>query len=61
MQTEDFLTNPIGVDFDPDDVAARLAKGESHESICKRKEIGHRGPETVPSIPGPFENEKIAI
>lgn len=39
----EFAENPIGVDFDPEDHLARLARGESHASIKQRPNIGPRG------------------
>lgn len=43
MASEAFAKNPIGTDFDPEDLLKRLASGESHASIKVRKEIGARG------------------
>ncbi len=37
-----FAQNPIGTDFDPEDIIKRLDAGEDHASIKKRKEIGTR-------------------
>lgn len=42
MESKEFAENPIGTDFDPDDLVKRLQSGESHESIKKRIEIGPR-------------------
>ncbi|KAH6974319.1 hypothetical protein AUP68_00228 [Ilyonectria robusta] len=42
MMSEAFSMNPIGTDFDPEDLIKRLESGESHDSIKKRKEIGPR-------------------
>jgi len=43
MASEAFALNPIGTDFDPEDLVKRLANGESHASIKKRIEVGARG------------------
>lgn len=48
LQGEDFQTNPIGVDFDPEELVRRLRSGESHASIKKRPASGPRGFDTVP-------------
>lgn len=40
--TPEFEENPIGVDFDPEDLVARLQRGESDASIKKRPNIGPR-------------------
>jgi catechol-2,3-dioxygenase len=38
-----FAENPIGVDFEPHELIARLNSGEDEKSIKKRGEIGPRG------------------
>ncbi|KAJ4986251.1 glyoxalase/Bleomycin resistance protein/Dioxygenase [Stagonosporopsis vannaccii] len=43
MKSKEFAENPIGVDFDPEDMIQRLQKGEDERSLCKRVEIGARG------------------
>lgn len=48
MMSKFFQENPLGVDFDPEDLIKRLQSGESDASIKKRKEIGPRGLDTVP-------------
>lgn len=48
LQSAGFIENPIGVDFDPEELVRRLQSGESHASIKKRPEIGPRGLDTVP-------------
>jgi catechol-2,3-dioxygenase len=42
MRSPMFAENPIGVDFDPEDLIKRLDSGESEQSIKKRREIGKR-------------------
>jgi catechol-2,3-dioxygenase len=39
---EEFAENPIGTDFDPEDLIRRLQAGEDHAMIKKRVEIGPR-------------------
>lgn len=42
MMGEEFRHNPIGVDFDPEDLVRRLQSGEDHQSIKKRPQSGPR-------------------
>ncbi len=44
MSTEAFAENPIGTDFDPEELIRRLDAGEDDRVLKKRKEIGPRGP-----------------
>lgn len=39
----EFAENPIGVDFDPEELGRRLAAGEADSAIKKRPNIGPRG------------------
>lgn len=48
MISEEYATNPIGVDFDPEELIKRIERGESVESLAKRPDIGHRGIMDVP-------------
>lgn len=41
--TPEFADNPIGVEFDPDDLLARLRAGEPEELLKQRPDIGKRG------------------
>lgn len=43
MMGEEFSRNPIGVDFDPEDLVRRLQIGEDHRAIKKRPQSGPRG------------------
>jgi catechol-2,3-dioxygenase len=43
MESEAFRENPIGVDFDPEEMIGRLQRGESEAALLKRPEIGPRG------------------
>jgi hypothetical protein len=42
-----FAQNPIGVDFDPADLAARFHAGEDEASIKRRPDSGARGLDTL--------------
>lgn len=44
MSTEAFAENPVGTDFDPEDMIRRLDASEDDRVLKKRKEIGPRGP-----------------
>lgn len=44
MSSDAFAENPIGTDFDPEDMIRRLKAGEDDSVLKKRKEIGPRGP-----------------
>jgi catechol 2,3-dioxygenase-like lactoylglutathione lyase family enzyme len=41
--SEEFAENPIGVEFDPEDLIARLRAGEPEAQLKKRPRIGARG------------------
>lgn len=43
MEGSLFAENPIGTEFDPEELVERLKGGESHATIKKRVEIGARG------------------
>jgi len=43
MASREFAENPIGTDFDPEELIRRLRAGEDERSIKKRVEIGPRG------------------
>lgn len=42
-----FAENPIGVEFDPDELLQRLNAGEDEESLKARPDVGKRGLEAV--------------
>lgn len=42
MKGECFAQNPIGTDFEPEDLMRRIESGESEESVKRRIEIGPR-------------------
>ncbi|KAF7548512.1 hypothetical protein G7Z17_g7010 [Cylindrodendrum hubeiense] len=43
MSSEKFSENPIGTDFDVEDLIAAIRRGEDQNLLKKRKEIGPRG------------------
>ena len=45
----EFEKNPIGADFDPEEFIQRIEGGESMDSLMKRKDVGYRGVESVPT------------
>ncbi|RSL58704.1 hypothetical protein CEP54_007612 [Fusarium duplospermum] len=51
MASPEYAENPLGVDFDPEDVIRKLKAGGSEASIRKRANIGPRGLETIPKPP----------
>ena len=44
----DFNVNPVGVDFDPEDVLARYRNGESRSTLLKRVTEGPHNPAAMP-------------
>ncbi|KAM0414664.1 hypothetical protein ACHAPT_013490 [Fusarium lateritium] len=42
MKSSKFAENPIGTDFNPDDLISAINEGVSEETLKKRKEIGPR-------------------
>lgn len=42
LVSKEFAENPIGTEFDAEDLVKRLQTGEDHSSINKRVEIGQR-------------------
>ncbi|TVY30805.1 Biphenyl-2,3-diol 1,2-dioxygenase [Lachnellula hyalina] len=53
MASKEFEENPIGVDFDPDELIRKLKEGVSEKELLKRKHIGPRGMDSVPRMPVP--------
>ena len=47
MKAPKFQENPIGVDFDPEDMIKRIKSGEPLESLVERGDIGPRGLDSV--------------
>jgi catechol-2,3-dioxygenase len=50
IASEAFRINPIGVDFEMEDLVRRLQAGEDEDKIKLRPDIGPRAPETVPGF-----------
>lgn len=53
MMSKDFASNPLGVDFDPEDMVRRLNRGEPESELMKRPDIGPRDLESNPLINPP--------
>lgn len=54
MDSEDFAENPIGVDFDPEELLERLKNGEDREALTKKRaRIGPRDFSTMPLMNPP--------
>jgi catechol-2,3-dioxygenase len=45
-----FAENPIGVDFDPEELVRRLESGEDEAAIKKRPDVGPRGVESINNL-----------
>ena len=45
---EAYSVNPIGVDFDPEELIRRMEADEPLERLIQRPKSGPRGPEDVP-------------
>ncbi|KAL5356330.1 Glyoxalase/Bleomycin resistance protein/Dihydroxybiphenyl dioxygenase [Aspergillus floccosus] len=50
MSSVEFSNNPIGTDFDPEEMIGRLEAGEDERALMKRKEIGPRAPPELDSV-----------
>lgn len=50
MLSQAYATNPIGVDFDPEEFIERIKEGESRKSLVYRPDIGPRGIDTIPRV-----------
>ncbi|MFT5770408.1 MAG: catechol-2,3-dioxygenase [Lysobacterales bacterium] len=48
LKGDDYNSNPIGVDLDPDELLRRFDAGETFEELIKREQIGHRHVATLP-------------
>lgn len=48
MGSKFFAENPLGTDFDPEELIRRLNSGETEELVKRRIEIGPRGLDDVP-------------
>ncbi|KAL1863013.1 hypothetical protein Daus18300_008169 [Diaporthe australafricana] len=61
MTSPEFAENPIGVDFDPEELIRRMDSGEDEGSLRKRPRIGPRGVEGIPEPPEPKVRENYDI
>ena len=43
MSSPEFADNPIGADFDPEELIRRIEAGEDDASLKKRANVGARG------------------
>jgi catechol-2,3-dioxygenase len=50
MMSKEFAENPIGTDFDPEELIQAIKSGEADDILKKRREIGPRGLSDVPSM-----------
>jgi hypothetical protein len=50
MMGPEYSENPIGTDFDPEDLLRRLDAGEPEKKLMERPNIGPRGLDTVPLL-----------
>lgn len=48
MMSESYRKNMIGVDFDPDKWLGAVERGEDLAQFTQRRDIGRRGPDSVP-------------
>ena len=48
MTSQAYMTNPIGVDFDPEELIKKIENGESIDDLAKRPESGPRGVDDIP-------------
>lgn len=50
MAGPNFNENPLGTDFDPEELCAAVERGEDEDKLKVRKEMGPRGPEAISGI-----------
>lgn len=53
MGSAEFMENPFGVDFDPENLMRRVQSGEDEKLLKKRPNIGPRGLDSIPKPPPP--------
>ncbi|EXJ76271.1 uncharacterized protein A1O5_00779 [Cladophialophora psammophila CBS 110553] len=53
MASKEFAENPVGVDFDPEDLIKKLQAGHDPRELKKRENIGPRGLDSIPVPPSP--------
>ncbi|KAH8812870.1 Glyoxalase/Bleomycin resistance protein/Dihydroxybiphenyl dioxygenase [Xylogone sp. PMI_703] len=51
FSSREFAENPIGVDFDPEELITKLKENVDHKILKRRLDIGPRGIDSVPSPP----------
>jgi catechol-2,3-dioxygenase len=51
MNSKEFAENPIGTDFDPEEMIKKLEQNHDQTLLKKRQEIGPRGIDSIPSPP----------
>ncbi|KAH7126486.1 Glyoxalase/Bleomycin resistance protein/Dihydroxybiphenyl dioxygenase [Dactylonectria estremocensis] len=51
MASPEYAENPIGVDFDPQEMIRKLRDGEDEVALKRRPNIGSRGFDTIPAPP----------
>ncbi|KAI0392241.1 Glyoxalase/Bleomycin resistance protein/Dihydroxybiphenyl dioxygenase [Xylariaceae sp. FL0594] len=50
MNSPEFAKNPVGADFDPEDLIRRIEGGEPESELKKRPDVGPRAPDTIPLL-----------
>ncbi|KAI8964599.1 Glyoxalase/Bleomycin resistance protein/Dihydroxybiphenyl dioxygenase [Daldinia sp. FL1419] len=63
MMGPEFAQNPVGVDFDPEDLIKRIRSGEPESEIKKRPNVGPREFETIPllNLPTPVIKDSSGL
>ncbi|KAJ3548969.1 hypothetical protein NM208_g564 [Fusarium decemcellulare] len=61
MSSSEYGENPIGVDFDPEDLVRRVERGEDERELKKRPNEGPRGLDSVPEPPKPIVRESYEL
>lgn len=51
MNSKEFAENPVGTDFDPEELINRLEQNQNDNLLKKRQEIGPRGIDSIPKPP----------
>ncbi len=59
MSGPHFTENPLGTDFDPEELCAAVERGDDDSALKVRKEIGPRGEEAIPEIMAKIETAKV--
>lgn len=61
MKTTEFSENPIGADFDPEELIQKLENGVEENALKKRPNVGPRGVEAIPVPPTPDVRESYEV